>query len=100
MRRSVTAAVVAAGTVLTLSATLLTPTTAAFGDPSTGTPTDPARAEAQQALQTATAVLAGDAPHVDGTTALLRLRLSMRHLPAAQRRAAAGVPEPPTARPP
>jgi hypothetical protein len=99
MRRTVTAAVVAAGTVLTLSATLLTPTTAAFGDPSTGTPTDPARAKAQQALQTATAVLAGDAPHVDGTTALLRLRLSMRHLPVAERRQAAEILDRPTSSP-
>lgn len=104
MRRTLTAGVVAASTVLTLSATLLAPSTAAFGDPSTpsmstGTPTDPARAEAQQALHTATAVLSGDAPHVDGTAALLQLRLSMRHLPAAQRRQAAEILDRPTSNP-
>jgi hypothetical protein len=97
MRRSLTAAVVALSTALTLSALSLTPSTAATGDGS-ATP-DPLRAEAQAALQTATAVVRGDAPRVDGTAALLELRLSMHALPPEQRQRAAQILARPTSSP-
>src|SRR3954454_24707466 len=101
MRRTVTAALVAVSTALTLSATLLAPSTAATGGSSTttGTAPDPALARAQEALHTATAVVKGDAPRVDGTTALLQLRLSMHALPADQRRQAAEILARPTDNP-
>jgi hypothetical protein len=97
MRRTLNLAAVALSTALALSAVVVAPTTAATGG-SSGAP-DPARALAQHALHTATAVLRGDAPHVDGTDALLQLRLSMHALPADQRRQAAQILARPTQNP-
>src|SRR4051812_17220227 len=101
MRRTVTAAVVAVSTTLALSAALAPSTAATTGDRTTtpSPPSEPARAEALTALHTATAVLRGGAPRVDGTEALLRLRLSMHALPAGQRREAAEILDRPTSSP-
>ncbi|MBO0846559.1 MAG: hypothetical protein J2P22_14205 [Nocardioides sp.] len=108
MRRSFTAAVVALSTalsavVLASSATAdpsasPSATTTSPADPSSA-PTTQAEAVAQDALQTATQVLHGNAPHVDATAALLQLRLSMNALPTDQRRQAAEILARPTDHP-
>jgi hypothetical protein len=95
MRRTVTAAVVALSTALSLSAACLTSSSAATGT----TTTDPARAEAQQALRTAHAVVSGQQPRVDPTEALLQLRLHLNDLPVDQRREAAAILARPTDNP-
>jgi hypothetical protein len=95
MRRTVTAAVVALSTALSISAASLTTSASATGT----APVDGARAQAQQALRTAHAVVAGDAPRVDPTEALLQLRLHLADLPADQRREAQAILARPTDNP-
>ena len=95
MRRSVTAAVVALSTALSISAASLSSSSAATST----LPSGGARAEAQRALRTADAVVHGTAPRSDASMALLRLRLTMNALAPADRRQAAAILARPTDHP-
>jgi hypothetical protein len=92
MRRSVTAAVVALSTALSVSAAALSSPAVATATPTT----TPGRAEAQHALSTAAAAVHGHAPHTDASMALLHLRLTMNALAPSDRRQAASILARPT----
>ena len=102
MRRTVAAAVLALGTALSVSAspgTALAGSTRVASGPSGRSTTTSARTEAQQALRSATHMLAGRVPRADVSMALLRLRLTMHALPPADRRRAAAILARPTDHP-
>jgi hypothetical protein len=104
MRRSVAAAV-ALATALSLSALVRTGLTDnavadSAGPAAVGTgPSTDLRAEAQHALRTADRVLSGRDTRTDPSMALLRLRLTMNHLPTTDRRHAASILARPTDHP-
>jgi Family of unknown function (DUF6055) len=101
MRRSVAAAV-ALGTALSLSVladSAVARGTATGPSAAAGSSRTDARAEAQRALRTADRVLSGADTRTDPSMALLRLRLTMNHLPTTDRRQAAAILARPTDHP-
>jgi hypothetical protein len=102
MRRGLAAATAAAtatavATVTTLAAIgAVIPGSASAAEGGPGSRPSTARTEATRALATAERVVAGDAPRVDGSMALLELRQTMQALGPAQRRHAAELLARPT----
>lgn len=101
MRRSVAAAAVVLSTALPVAAASSSPSSAAGGPTSTRAASASGRAheQASAALHRAERAVSGRGARLDGTMALLDLRLALPHLTAPERRQALGLLARPTDHP-